>query len=132
MRNVEDPVAHGLRLGLGQCAVEADHLAPGQECPGDEGGGHPGLVADEGVEGQVGQTTVLPVPDPVLDPGVSPVTELEGGDVSSLGVGDEAGVAEALCRVEEVSWAPGWGRSRRMNSRAVSGMRQAGSSRSVR
>src|SRR5664279_3754626 len=48
-------------------------------------------------------------PDPVLHPGVSPVTELEGGDVGALRVGDEAGVAEALCRVEEGQLGPGVG-----------------------
>ena len=36
--HVEDPVAHGLRLGLGQRTVEADHLAPGQERSGDQAG----------------------------------------------------------------------------------------------
>ena len=88
-------------------ASSADHLDPGQQCTGDQAVGHPGLIADEGVEGQVGKATVLPVPDPVLHPGVSPVTELEGGDVTSVGVGDEAGVAEPLYRVEERQLGPG-------------------------
>jgi len=46
---VQDPVAHGLRLGLGQCPFEAEHLAPGQQCPGDHGGGHPGFVGMKAV-----------------------------------------------------------------------------------
>ncbi len=91
--HVEYPVAHGLRLDLGQRPLEADRLAPGQECTSDEADGHPGFVADEGIEGQVGETAVLPVPDPVLHPGVSPVAELEGTDVGPYRVGDEAGVS---------------------------------------
>ena len=64
--------------------MSPDHLTPGQEPPGDEGGGHPGLVADEGVEGQIGEAAVLPVPDPVLHPGVPAVAEFEGSDVVAL------------------------------------------------
>lgn len=34
--DMEDPVAHGLGFSLGQCAVETRHLAPGQQCAGDQ------------------------------------------------------------------------------------------------
>lgn len=99
--NVQDAIAHGFRLGLGQCAVEADHLAPGERCTRDQAAGHPGLVAHEALEGQVGQPAVLPGSDPVFDPGVSPVTQLECAHVPAVGVGDERGVAELLRGVEQ-------------------------------
>ena len=48
-----DPVAERLRLGLLEPAVEAGHLRPGDERPGEEAGGHPGEVLGEAREGQV-------------------------------------------------------------------------------
>jgi len=70
------------------------------------GGCHPDLIADEGVEGQVGEAAVLPVPDPIRHSSVSPVAELEGGDVATLCVDDEAGVPEALCIVQDGHLSP--------------------------
>ena len=49
------------------------------------------------------------------------LAELEGGDVFSLRVSDEAGVAEAFRDVEQGELGPGVGRSRRMRRRASSG-----------
>jgi hypothetical protein len=98
---VENAVAHGLGLSLGQCTVETCHLAPGQECAGDHRDRHPGFVGAEAVEGQVGKSACFPASHPVFDAGMAAVTQFEGGDVVTLRVGDEAGVAPPGAGVEE-------------------------------
>ncbi len=68
---MEQPVADCLRLGLFELAVEAGHLNPGDERPGDKAGGNPGEVLGEARERQVLKPAVFPAPDPVLDAGMA-------------------------------------------------------------
>jgi len=74
--DMQQPVADRLRLGLLELAIEAGHLRPGEQRPGNKAGGHPGEVLGEARERQVLQPAVLPAPDPVLDAGMAAVAEL--------------------------------------------------------
>ena len=119
--DVEEPVAQGLGFGFGQVAVEAEVLGPGQQAAGQQGDGAPGLVAGEVLEGEVGESAVLPVPDPVFDSGVASVAEFQGSEIGAGGVGDETGVPPPVLGVEQGELGAGWGRSRRQISRVPGG-----------
>src|SRR5665213_2989320 len=99
--DVQDAIAERLRLGLRERTVETDELGPGEERAGDEGDLQPRRIAHDVLEGKVLQSAGLPVPDPILDAGMSTVAELECRDLARSGVGDATGVAEALADVEQ-------------------------------
>src|SRR4051794_34169992 len=71
--DVQQPVAQSLGLGLGELAVEAGQLRPGQQVLGDERELQPGLVVLEGVVRQVAHPGVLAGADAVLDAGAAAV-----------------------------------------------------------
>ena len=73
----------------------------GEEVVGGEAELHPGLVGDDAVEGQVGESAGFGVADDVLGSGASALEQLELGDVVVVLVGDERGVAFAFNGVEE-------------------------------
>jgi hypothetical protein len=52
---VQNPVAQGLGLGLGQAAVEGKQLEPGERGGGGQGRGQPGLVEGERGGGELGR-----------------------------------------------------------------------------
>ena len=73
-------------LGSALASAPSKHVIwlQAKQCAGDQRHRHPGLVGAEAVEGQVGQSARLPAAHPVLDAGMAPVAQLEGGDVVTL------------------------------------------------
>jgi hypothetical protein len=61
----------------------------------------------------VAEAGVFAAADAVLDAGVGAVAGIEVGELAADGVGGVCGVVVAVAFFECVSWAPGWGRSRR-------------------
>ena len=79
--DVQDPVAERMDLAAGQYrgVVEGDQLGPGDQVDRGEHDLQPGSVQRGGVAGQVPQPGGLGLPDPVLDPGVLAVAQLQPG-----------------------------------------------------
>jgi hypothetical protein len=89
---------------------------PGQQVQGHGGEAGPDAVVDDAVGGQVGQPAGFEVADDAFGSASLAVAGFEDGGVAD-GVTDARGVAPAVEVVEQESWAPGWGRSRRTINR---------------
>src|SRR4051794_41939802 len=70
---------------------QGEGLQPGGQVSGERHQGAPDLVGGEVVQRQVGQPGVLGAPDAVLGPGAAAVPQLQIGQLSTGGVGDEGG-----------------------------------------
>ena len=75
--DVQQPVAQPFGFGVGELAVKADQLRPGEQVLGDQRELEPGLVVLEGVVREVAHAGVLAGADPVLDPGAAAVAQLQ-------------------------------------------------------
>ena len=105
---VQQPLAKAFGLCFGELAGQADQLGPGEEVLGDQRELEPGLVVLEGVVGEVAHAGVLAIADAVLDPRAAAVTQLQGGDVVAVLVGEEARVPVAVL-VEDLELRAGVG-----------------------
>src|SRR3954471_22207568 len=87
---VQQLVAQLLGLDLGEVAVEEDGLGPGDQVGGGQRHLQPRLVDAEFARREAANAGLLDRFDPVLDPGVGPVTGLEEGELPAAGVGGHA------------------------------------------
>jgi hypothetical protein len=74
--DVQQPVAQGLGLGEGECAVQQQRLGPVQQVLGGQDQLQPDGVAAQEVEGEVAQAGGLGGTDAVLDAGALAVAQL--------------------------------------------------------
>jgi hypothetical protein len=126
-RGVKHPVAQRPGLGSGQVTVQGQELEPGeQDLPGHRRGQPRGV--DPEVKGrEMADPAVFPGPDRVLDPGLDPVRDVDIGGLAQPASGVRGpvrgpqGYRQPSPASNRVSWAPGWGRSRRAKTRIAAG-----------
>lgn len=100
--DVEHPVAQRFRLSVGQDAVfQRQQFQPSTEVGGDHAHCQPCLVDGELTGGEPSQAGGLRVPDPVFDPGMSPMPDLQELELPSGGVGDEGLVSPPVDLFEQ-------------------------------
>src|SRR4051794_2345946 len=104
---VQQLVAQLLGLDLGEVAVEEDGLGPGDQVGGGQLHLQPRLVDAEFARREAAHAGLLDRFDPVLDPGVGPVTGLEEGELPAAGVGGHALVPPAVVGLHQAELPAG-------------------------
>ena len=125
--DVQDPVADRLRLGLGESSARSTTIwlharsAPAIECDR-----HPRLVSHEGLEGEVLEPAVLPVPAPCPRLARVPGDAVRGlrSRLPSVLVMKQVW-RKPSSMSNRLSWAPGCGRSLRQISLVSSGQAES-------